>query len=460
MPGHIQADQRLAGRSLSQSPSQVPSGEDSPSQARGARPGAAGAGTPRAKRGGLKTFAALQNNRDYRFLWAGNTAASAAQWLQIFTIGWLVLSLSGGSALHSVAVAGIRSLPILVIGPWAGVFADRLDRRKLVIVTQFSLAVLAAGFALLVASGRVEVWHAYAYMSLAGIGFAIKQPVRQALVANTVRRSDLANAMALNAMGVTSMRLAGPLLGALLITTVGFKWNFFFEAGLYIVMVLLLIPMRTPYRETSAKASASSQRAGLVESLFEGLHYIFGNAVMRRLTLLNFVRTAVFMPLILLLPVYTQQALGAGVGTGSIMIAVMGTGGLTATIVMASWGFFAKKGLVVLITLITGSIAILTLGVSHWLWLSLPMMVVMGLSQTHFIVSNQTLIQSVVPDDLRGRVSSVWQYESGLIPLAAVGIGFFAARVDINTALTGVGIVALTLGIFFIIRYRDVRSLD
>jgi sugar phosphate permease len=166
------------------------------------------------------------------------------------------------------------------------------------------------------------------------------------------------------------------------------------------------------------------------------------------------------MPLILLLPVYTQQALGAGVGTGSVMIAVMGIGGFTATFVMATWGFFAKKGAVVLITLFTGSIAILMLGVSHWLWLSLIMMVVMGLSQTHFIVSNQTLIQSVVPDDLRGRVSSVWHYESGLIPLTAVAIGYTADKMDINTALISVGILALVLSIFFAIRFRDIRSLD
>ena len=425
--------------------------EDSPIQARVPQSGTAGLNPPRAKRGGLKTFTALQNNRDYRFLWAGNVAANGAQWLQIFTIGWLVFSISGGSALHSVAVAGIRSLPILVIGPWAGVLADRLDRRKLLIATQFSLAVLAAAFALVVASGRVEVWHAYTYMSLAGIGFAIKQPLRQALVANTVQRSDLANAM-----GITSMRLAGPLLGGILIGAAGFKWNFFFEAGLYVVMVLLLLPMRTPYRQTSS----SSRSSNLVASLLEGLRYIFGNAVMRRLTIVNFVRTSVFMPLILLLPVYTQQALGAGVGTGSIMIAVMGIGGFTATFVMATWGFFAKKGAVVLITLLTGSIAILMLGISHWLWLSLAMMLIMGLSQTHFIVSNQTLIQTMVPDDLRGRVSSVWHYESGLIPLAAVAIGVVADRVDINTALTGVGVIALALGISFAVRFKDIWSLD
>tara|TARA_B100000315_G_scaffold62395_1_gene56651 strand:- start:172 stop:1482 length:1311 start_codon:yes stop_codon:yes gene_type:complete len=410
---------------------------------------------PRGRLGGLHTFSSLQNNRDYRFLWTGNLFANAAQWLQIFTIGWLVFDISGESALHSVAVAGIRTLPILIIGPWAGVLADRWDRRGITIVTQCGLAVVAIIFALVVASGRVEVWHAYVYMSFAGIGFAVKQPVRQALIANTVQRSDMANALALNAMTVTSMRLVGPLIGGLLIATVGFKWNFFFEASLYLVMVLLLLPMRTPYREAS-----TARRASMLSNLAEGLGYIIKNQVMLRLTLLNFIRTAVFMPLVLLLPVYTEEALDAGIGTGTAMITVMGVGGLIATIIMATWGFFTNKGKVGLIALMAGSAIILALGRSHWLWLSLPLMALMGLAQTHFIVSNQTLIQLVVPDRLRGRVSSVWHYESGLIPLAAVLIGFLADRNGINFALTAVGVGALAVATFCLVRFKDIRSLD
>ena len=407
------------------------------------------------RRGGLNTFSSLQNNRDYRFLWAGNLCANAAQWLQIFTIGWLVFEISDGSALHSVAVAGIRSFPILVIGPWAGVLADRWDRRGITIVTQCGLAVVAILFALLVASGQVEVWHAYVYMSFAGIGFAVKQPVRQALIANTVRRADLPNALALNAMTVTSMRLVGPLIGGLLIATVGFKWNFFFEASLYIAMVLLLLPMRTPYQEAS-----TARRASMLSNLVEGIGYILKNQVMLRLTILNFIRTAVFMPLVLLLPVYTKEALDAGIGTGTAMIAVMGSGGLLATFIMATWGFFTQKGRVGLIALLAGSAIILALGFSNSIWISLPLMALMGLAQTHFIVSNQTLIQLVVPDRLRGRVSSVWHYESGLIPLAAVGIGWMADRIDINFALTAVGVGAVIVSAFCMVRFKDIRSLD
>jgi len=366
-----------------------------------------------------------------------------------------VLSISGGSAMHSVAVAGIRSLPVLVLGPLAGVLADRLDRRQIAIVSHAFQAALAIGFATLIAAGWIEVWHAYLYMLLSGSCHAIQQPVRHALVANTVPLPDLANALALNAMGVNLMRLSGPLVGALLISTAGFKWNFFFEAGLYAGMALLLLPMRTPYREAS-----TARRVSPLTNLRDGFIYIIRNPAIRQLTLLNFLRTTVFMPLIFLLPVYTSDGLDAGLGVGTAMLALMGSGGLTTTIIIASWGFFTNKGMVVMVALLIGSGVILALGISHWVWLSVPLMLLMGLCQTHSVVANNILIQSIVTDNLRGRVSSVWQYESGLIPLAAVGIGYLAELVDINTALMAVGGGSVLLSLAALIWFKDVRILD
>jgi MFS family permease len=311
-----------------------------------------------------------------------------------------------------MAVA-VRALPTLLLGPWGRVLTDRWDRRKLAIVTQVGLATSAFIFATLVARDQVtSIWYIYAYTLVSGVAFTIMQPVRQALIANTVRPADMGNALALNAMTVTSMRLVGAAVGGVLIETVDFQWNFFVEASLYIGMVLLLVPMRTPYQVTSTARHASP-----VNNLVEGLSYIFKSRVIMRLMLLNFTRTAVFMPLLLLLPGYTSEALNAGAGIGTAMIVSMGIGGVAASLAISSWGFFTRKGLVCLITLISGSAVIFSLGLFHWvLWYSVPVMMVMGLSQTHFIVSNQTLVQTVVPDTLRGRVSSIWHYEQGLIP--------------------------------------------
>ncbi len=415
------------------------------------------AAAPRAssRRGGLQTFSSLQNNPDYRYLFAGNLFANAAQWLQFITIGWLALEISG-SALHSIMAVAVRALPTLLLGPWAGVMADRIDRRKLAMISQVGICAAALIFAVLVAREQVTtVWYLYAYTLVTGVFFAVKQPVRQALIANTVRRSDMANALALSALAVTSMRLTGAGLGGVLIETLGFQWNFFVEAGLYIGMILLLIPMRTPYRETSTAGNQSP-----MVNFKEGLTYIVKNRLMLRLMALNFVRTAVFSPLLLLLPSYTVGALGEGAGIGTAMIVSMGIGGVTATIIMSTWGFFINKGLVSLIALLSGATVITVLGLSHWVWLSVPIMLVMGLSQSHFIVANQTLVQSMVPDNLRGRVSSVWHYEQGLIPLFSLFIGLVAVWVGISWSLICFGAGALALSLFFLARFKDIRALD
>lgn len=409
----------------------------------------------RARRSSLKTFSSLKDNPDYRCLFTGNLFANGAQWLQLVTIGWLALSVSG-SVFHSIMAVAVRALPTLLLGPWAGVLTDRWDRRKLAMLTQAGLAVSAFIFATLVARGQVtSIWYIYAYTLVSGVAFTVMQPVRQALIANTVRPADMGNALALNAMTVTSMRLVGAAAGGVLIETVDFQWNFFVEASLYIGMALLLIPMRTPYQ-----VSSTARQASPLTNLVEGLGYILKSRIIMRLMLLNFTRTAVFMPLLLLLPGYTSEALNAGAGIGTAMIVSMGIGGVAASLAISSWGFFTRKGLVCLITLISGSTVILSLGLAHWVWYSVPVMMVMGLSQTHFIVSNQTLVQTIVPDTLRGRVSSVWHYGQGLTPLFAGIIGVMAEGIGIASAMAWVGVVALALGLFFLLRFKEIRALD
>jgi len=405
--------------------------------------------------GRVKTFSSLQNHVNYRYLWTGNLFANCAQWLQFITIGWLALDISG-SAFHSILTVAVRALPLLILGPWGGVLADRLDRRKLVMGVQVVMVSSALAFGILLANGKIDsIWHVYAYMLVSGIAFAFVQPTRQALVANVVPREDLGNALALNAMAVTSMRLAGAAISGVLIETVAFHWNFFVESALYVGMIVLLAPMKTPYRQDSERTKASP-----LADLKEGFQFIFGSREMVRLMVMNFVRTGVFMPLLLFLPAYTEEALGRGAGVSTAMIVIMGAGGLLATIMISSFGFFTKKGLVTLLTLISGSSVILILGLSQWVWVSVPIMLIMGLSQTHFIVANQTLIQTLVPDNLRGRVTSVWHYESGLIPLFAAITGGVGLLVGIGTAMAIGGVIALSISLTFLVRFGNIRRLD
>ena len=413
-------------------------------------------GTPfRPQSGRVKTFSALQIHVNYRYLWTGNLFANFAHWLQFITIGWLALEISG-SALHSILTVAVRALPVLLLGPWGGVLADRLDRRKLVMGGQVVMAFSALAFGGLVANEKIDsIWQVYGYMLVMGVAFAFVLPTRQALVANTVTREYLGNALALDAMAVTSMRLVGAAVSGILIEAVDFQWNFFLESGLYAAMILLLVPMETPYRESSASVKASP-----LADLKEGLRFILGHGELLRLMLLSFVRTAVFMPLLLFLPAYTDEVLGRGAGISTTMIVFMGAGGLLATVIISSFGFFTKKGLVTMLTLLSGSAVVLTLGLSQWVWLSVPVMLLMGLSQTHFIVATQTLIQTLAPDNLRGRVTSIWQYEQGLIPLFAAVTGGVGFLVGIGNAMVIVGSIAVAVSLLFLARFDIIRRLD
>ena len=205
----------------------------------------------------LTSLQVIRGYRDFRLIWAGNFAAQSVQWLQILTVGWLVLHLTEGNALLTGTVVGIRTLPVLLIGPCAGVLADRMDRRRLVMVSQSVMAVVAALFAVMVlstdldsdpVSGPLRWWHPFIYMALAGIAHAIIQPVRQAMVVNTVPRHGLTSALALNGMVYPATRILAPAVGGVLIATLGFKWNFFLEAMAYLGIVLSLLPARLPYR--------------------------------------------------------------------------------------------------------------------------------------------------------------------------------------------------------------------
>jgi MFS family permease len=329
---------------------------------------------------------------------------------------------------------------------------------------QLVIAAGAVAFALLVAvsdagsspsSGPLKSWHVFAYAGFTAVCFSFIMPARQALIVNTVPPADIGNAMALNSMGVTMNRLTGALVGGLLITTVGIAWNFVVEAASYIIIVLLMIPMRTPNAERSVAV-----RSTLVANLREGFRYVWrDNRVILHLIILASMISLIFMPLTALLPAYTSEVLHAKANVGGYLVAAQGVGGFFTTVVLASLGFGNSRGKLLLISLVGGSAAILVLAQSHWLLLSLAMMVVLGVFQTTFITLNIVLIQSMIPDTHRGRITSIYMLEQGLGPLSVILMGLFMDLYGPGRALTVEASLALGLSIVFLITFRRVRGI-
>ncbi len=418
---------------------------------------------PRPTRGRIQTFSSLRN-RDYRLLWTGNLFNNGANWLQQLTVGWLVWDLSASPFLVG-AVGGFRAVPFLVIGPIAGVLADRLDRRKLVIVCQTMLASAALVFAFVVWSGRVEVWHAFLYIAISGVAHSVLQPVRSALVANTVPREDLANAFALHAMTITSSRLVWPAIGGYLVGMFGFTVNFFVESFLYITLAVMVIPMRTPYRERGAGRVGSDEtprnrHSSPFSDLVDGVKYVARDKPILQLIVMSFIPNFLLQPCIYLLPVFVGDVLNRGPEILGTLLSINGGFGFAATVVIATFGYVLGKGKTSLLALVLASIAGIMLGQSQWLALTIVAVSLMGYGMSSFRTCNMTLVQLLAPDDLRGRIQSIYHLDHGLTPLASFIIGAFAEFYSPTAAVTAVGALALVISIYFLLAFTQIRRLD
>ena len=187
---------------------------------------------PSPKRFRLGTFSSLRHV-NFRYLWLGTLCMSGGQWIQQVTLGWVLYDLTGSSVLLGL-LNGLRAVPFLVASPIAGVAADRMDRKKLILVTQYALIMTTVAMGLLVASGFLEVWHLFAFTLMTGVIWAFVDPVRQTLVPALVPRQDLMNAVALNSAAFNLTKVIGPSLGGVLIVFSGAAGNFFVQSAAYL----------------------------------------------------------------------------------------------------------------------------------------------------------------------------------------------------------------------------------
>ena len=397
--------------------------------------------------------------RNYRLLWCGNFFANSAQWLQLLTVGWLVRELSEGSTVAGllvVTVGGINTLPGLIVGPWGGVISDRFDRRRLVISLQSVMAVLAFCFAALVLTGRVEVWHAYGYVILAGACHAMVQPMRQALIAGTVPREMLGNALATNVLTITGTRIFGPFIGGILIVTLGFFWNFTIEACLYLANIAMIFSLRTPYFQPGD----ARRRGSFFANLIEGMRYIWsGERAIFQLMIVSVIPNIILHPVWFLFPVFTTDVLMRNADFGGYLLAVTGIGGFLAALFMASFGFVFTKGKVVLGAAVTSAITAILFAFSHWMALAFVVIAAMAFSQAVFRTTRGTLIQTLAPDRLRGRLTSLQSLDRGFLVVASLGVGLLSDATSPVTAIAIVGSLGLVLALVCAAALGRVRRL-
>jgi MFS family permease len=421
------------------------------------KPAASGIETEQAKTAARRfrprIFASLRH-ADYRYLWTGTLMMSTGQWVQQVTLGWLVYDLTGNSMLLG-ALNGLRALPFLVTGPMAGVAADRMDRRKLLLYTQWVLIITAILMGALVASPFLHVWHIFLFTLITGVAWTITEPVRMSMIPSVVPKRDLANAIALNSGGFNLMKVIGPALGGAMIAWFGAADNFFVQGIAYSGVLAMIYLMHIPPHRAEAK------RATAFANLKEGVAYVWSTPAVLALMMLAYVPRVFAVPYQTLMPVFQKDVLHVGPEGLGLLMAAPGVGAVIAVLTLASLGHRIKRqGL-----LLVGSIVILGFFLIVFSQLtSLPLalitLVIAGAFQMFFLASTATMLQLVVPDELRGRVMSLYMLDRGFMPAGALFAGTAAHFIGAPMTVATMGAIVILLTLVVAWRIPAIRTLE
>lgn len=401
-------------------------------------------------RGGIQTFRSLRH-RNYRLLWFGTLFSSSGQWIQQVTLGWIAYDLTGSGAILG-AVNGLRSLPLLFLGPFGGVAADRFDKKRLMFSTQMFLMITAAIFATLIVAGRLEVWHIFVFSALTGVGWAFNMPVRQSIVPNVVPRADMMNAMALNSAGFNVTRIIGPALAGLMIAKIGAGENFYIQAAAYLGVAFMVLQLRLP-------DIPRSNRGSVTASLAEGARYVVKHPTLRTQMTLALVPVVIALPYTALLPILAKDTLGKGAGGFGILMSAPGLGAVVATLVIASLNNVRRKGLLLLGAVFSLGISLILVSLSRSFPLTVALLVVTGAAQMAYMTTNQTVLQLTTPDEYRGRVMGIYMLNQGLLPFGSLFAGVMADAFTAPIAIAVMGATVCVMAVVFFLRAPNIRGL-
>lgn len=402
-----------------------------------------------------ETFGALRY-RDFRLLWTATLFVAGGVWLQQVTLGWLAYEMTG-SPLQVGLIMGTRSAPML-FAPITGVLADRMDRRKLLLVDQLLVSALVLAFAVDLLLGQERVWHLYVFAAIFGVLWTINNPVRQTLVADSVPRERLMNAMALNSMGFNTMRAIGPAIGGFLIQAFGAGVNFLMQGIGFLFIFGLMFMFRSTYglKDRSKALSESPFR-----NLVEGFKYLLSNRVALTATLVTFVLMMTVAAMAFnQLPVYAAEALNRDSTGLGLLFMSLGIGGFFGTVLMARFSNVRRKGLQSLVAFSGAAVTLVIVSQVTVLWLA---MLVLGIQQLFLqivLTTDLNIVQAAAPDEIRGRVTGVYQMEVGMMLIGGIAAGAIASRWGVGTAfLTGglLAIVALVLIVLLAPQFRRLR---
>ncbi len=369
--------------------------------------------------GFARAFAALRH-RNFRLFFAGQLVSLSGTWMQSIAQGWLVLQLTNSAFLLGV-VSALQFLPVLLFSLFGGVVADRFPKRRLLLVTQSCAMVLAFALAVLTSAGLVQVWHVMILATLLGVVNAVDMPTRQAFVVEMVGKEDLMNAIALNSSLFNGARVIGPALGGILIGWIGLAACFYFNGLSFLAVIAGLLAMRV-----QSSVGASAIRQSIWMNISEGLCYIRQTPLIL-LLMSQIGLLAVFgMNFNVVIPVLARDVLGTEATGYGLLMSAMGVGSFFGALSLAYLSRTPRLSPLLIAAFFFGMLEVFLAGV-RWYPLSALTMIAIGFFFVNFGASANTLIQTTVPDRLRGRVMSVYSLVfAGSSPIGSMFAGTVA----------------------------------
>ncbi|MBV9435806.1 MAG: MFS transporter [Acidobacteria bacterium] len=390
--------------------------------------------------------------RDFRLMWFGACISSIGTWMQIVAQSWLIYRLSHSAFLLALDQF-LGGIPIFLFSLLGGVVADRVERRRILLGSQYVQLASAGLLTILVATNTVHVWEILCLSFVSGFAQAFGGPAYQALIPTLVDREDMPNAIALNSIQFNMAITIGPALAGEALARVGETWCFGLNALSFVAPIIALLAI-------TSRFVPKPQKESVLRSLKLGIQFVRSQESMTALIVLAFCMTALSMPLRTYIPIFVNDIFHAGPRTYGNLLSLMGVGSICGSLAIASLGNAAGKGRRALIFMLFLGAAIAGFALSRSLELSYGVLVLFGFSLMAVFASVSSLVQLITTDEMRGRVMSVYNCAfRGGMPLGNLVSGWIVPSFTAPVVLTANGLLLIGVALYFLLVHRRVAAL-
>ncbi len=391
---------------------------------------------------------------NYRLYWSGMFISLTGNWIQTVALSWLVFQLTNSAFLLGV-VGFLSSIPIFLFSLFGGVIADRMNKRNVLLFTQVVFMALAFILAILTQIKLITPSQIMLIAVLNGTIMAFDAPSRQAMVVELVGKKHLMNAIVLNSVAFNSSRIIGPALAGIFVASIGMSGCFYINALSFIAVIIALLFINiTKVGDTFGKG------AGAIADLKEGLMFIRDNPLILILVAMIGIMSLFGTSYVILMPIFANDILKVGVKGLGILMSSAGIGAVIASLVLARLGDFKYKGYLLTVSSLVFSLSLILFSFSRSYLLSIISLILMGWGNVSLFALVNTILQSTVKDEFRGRVMSVYMFTfAGMMPFGNLISGALASKTGAPFAVMLGGAICLVLFLAIGIRYSDLRRL-